>query len=182
MRAHARVAVDRLRSLWLSACRRSGPAGRPAARWRSPARPACMFSRSKSPTPRPQREKGLMFRKKLPDGQGMLFDFKREQDVVVLDAEHLYSARHDLHPRRRTHPAHRREHRAAVDPAHPLGRAGAGGAGSDRGNRPQARHRARRPGGLIRSSDGTEGFAARLLACAGACIPAPNPSGRSAAR
>jgi uncharacterized protein len=29
----------------------------------------------------PQREKGLMFRKNLPDGQGMLFDFKREQDV-----------------------------------------------------------------------------------------------------
>jgi len=28
-----------------------------------------------------QREKGLMFRKNLPDGQGMLFDFKREQDV-----------------------------------------------------------------------------------------------------
>jgi uncharacterized membrane protein (UPF0127 family) len=29
-----------------------------------------------------QREKGLMFRKNLPDGQGMLFDFKREQDVA----------------------------------------------------------------------------------------------------
>jgi hypothetical protein len=28
-----------------------------------------------------QREKGLMYRKNLPDGQGMLFDFKREQDV-----------------------------------------------------------------------------------------------------
>ena len=28
------------------------------------------------------REKGLMFRKKLPEGQGMLFDFKREQDVA----------------------------------------------------------------------------------------------------
>ena len=27
------------------------------------------------------REKGLMFRKKLPDGQGMLFDFHQEQDV-----------------------------------------------------------------------------------------------------
>ncbi len=29
----------------------------------------------------PAREKGLMFRKSLPDGQGMLFDFHREQDV-----------------------------------------------------------------------------------------------------
>ena len=28
------------------------------------------------------RQKGLMFRKKLPEGQGMLFDFKREQDVA----------------------------------------------------------------------------------------------------
>jgi len=27
------------------------------------------------------REKGLMFRKSLPDGQGMLFNFHREQDV-----------------------------------------------------------------------------------------------------
>jgi uncharacterized protein len=29
----------------------------------------------------PAREKGLMFRKTLPDGQGMLFDFRREQEV-----------------------------------------------------------------------------------------------------
>jgi uncharacterized membrane protein (UPF0127 family) len=29
----------------------------------------------------PAREKGLMFRKQLPDGQGMLFDFHREQEV-----------------------------------------------------------------------------------------------------
>jgi uncharacterized membrane protein (UPF0127 family) len=28
-----------------------------------------------------EREKGLMFRKELPEGQGMLFDFHREQDV-----------------------------------------------------------------------------------------------------
>jgi uncharacterized membrane protein (UPF0127 family) len=27
------------------------------------------------------RARGLMFRKELPEGQGMLFDFKREQDV-----------------------------------------------------------------------------------------------------
>jgi uncharacterized protein len=27
------------------------------------------------------REKGLMFRKKLPEGEGMLFDFHREQEV-----------------------------------------------------------------------------------------------------
>jgi uncharacterized protein len=28
-----------------------------------------------------ERERGLMFRKSLPEGQGMLFDFKREQPV-----------------------------------------------------------------------------------------------------
>jgi uncharacterized membrane protein (UPF0127 family) len=30
----------------------------------------------------PAREKGLMFRKELPDGRGMLFDFHQEQDVA----------------------------------------------------------------------------------------------------
>ncbi|HEY1473927.1 MAG TPA: DUF192 domain-containing protein [Pseudolabrys sp.] len=29
----------------------------------------------------PEREKGLMFRKELPEGRGMLFDFKRDQEV-----------------------------------------------------------------------------------------------------
>src|SRR5512146_981422 len=28
-----------------------------------------------------EREKGLMFRKELPEGRGMLFDFHREQEV-----------------------------------------------------------------------------------------------------
>ena len=30
-----------------------------------------------------EREKGLMFRKSLPDGQGMLFDFDRDQEVAM---------------------------------------------------------------------------------------------------
>ena len=30
-----------------------------------------------------EREQGLMFRKQLPEGQGMLFDFKGEQDVAM---------------------------------------------------------------------------------------------------
>ncbi len=29
------------------------------------------------------RAKGLMFRRELPEGQGMLFDFQREQDVAM---------------------------------------------------------------------------------------------------
>ena len=30
-----------------------------------------------------ERAKGLMFRKELPEGRGMLFDFQREQDVAL---------------------------------------------------------------------------------------------------
>ena len=30
-----------------------------------------------------EREKGLMFRKHLPDGQGMLFDFQSEQNIAM---------------------------------------------------------------------------------------------------
>jgi uncharacterized membrane protein (UPF0127 family) len=30
-----------------------------------------------------ERARGLMFRKELPEGQGMLFDFKRDQDVLM---------------------------------------------------------------------------------------------------
>lgn len=30
-----------------------------------------------------QRSKGLMYRKELPEGQGMLFDFERDQDVAM---------------------------------------------------------------------------------------------------
>jgi uncharacterized membrane protein (UPF0127 family) len=30
-----------------------------------------------------ERQKGLMFRKELPEGRGMLFDFKRDQDVSM---------------------------------------------------------------------------------------------------
>jgi uncharacterized membrane protein (UPF0127 family) len=30
-----------------------------------------------------ERERGLMFRKQLPEGRGMLFDFKREQEVPM---------------------------------------------------------------------------------------------------
>jgi uncharacterized protein len=30
-----------------------------------------------------ERERGLMFRKQLPEGQGMLFDFKQEQEVSM---------------------------------------------------------------------------------------------------
>jgi uncharacterized protein len=41
-----------------------------------------VFSVTLAETP-VQREKGLMFVKHLPDGQGMLFDFKSEQDIAM---------------------------------------------------------------------------------------------------
>jgi hypothetical protein len=41
-----------------------------------------VFSVALAKTPA-EREKGLMFVKHLPDGQGMLFDFKSEQDVAM---------------------------------------------------------------------------------------------------
>jgi len=41
-----------------------------------------VFSVAIAKTPA-EREKGLMFVKHLPDGQGMLFDFKSEQDVAM---------------------------------------------------------------------------------------------------
>ena len=38
-----------------------------------------------------------MFRRELPEGRGMLFDFKQDSRSS-LDEEHLHLARHDLHP------------------------------------------------------------------------------------
>ena len=48
-----------------------------------------------------ERERGLMFRRSVPEGTGMLFDFKRDQDVSFWMREHLCVARHDLYSRRR---------------------------------------------------------------------------------
>ena len=39
-----------------------------------------------------------MFRKELPEGRGMLFDFEQRPAGRLLDAQHLHPARHDLHP------------------------------------------------------------------------------------
>ena len=93
-----------------------------------------------------ERAKGLMYRKELPEGQGMLFDFHREQEVgfwmqntyIPLDMIFIRGDGRILRIAENTEPL--------SDAADPLRRAGAGGAGSDRRHRPQARHRARRPG------------------------------------
>ncbi len=72
------------------------------------------------------RAKGLMFRKELPEGQGMLFDFKSDQDVafwmentyISLDMIFIRGDGRIL--------TDCREHHAAVDPADPVRRPGAG--------------------------------------------------------
>ena len=94
-----------------------------------------------------ERSRGLMFRKELPEGHGMLFDFERDQPVAFWMHNTYISLDMIFIARRRTHPAHCRKHRAAVGPSHPLRRPGAGRARSDRRHRAQARHRAGRPCG-----------------------------------
>ena len=54
-------------------------------------RTGCMCSRSSSRRPTEARMRGLMFRKELPEGHGMLFDFKQRQPRVDVDEEHLHS-------------------------------------------------------------------------------------------
>ena len=67
-----RIACRRLRHARRCWRRRRRP-GRPPSR--SSANPACTPSRSSLRPTMPERERGLMFRKELPEGQGMLFDF-----------------------------------------------------------------------------------------------------------
>ena len=123
-----------------------------------------------------EQAKGLMFRRKLPEGQGMLFDFHREQPSSVLDEEHLRSARYDLHPRRRSDPADRREYGAALGGARAVGRSGARGARSGRRHRPEARHSRPatrgRPHPIFKRAERIESADRRLLAKSEACIEA----------
>jgi len=50
-----------------------------------------------------EKTTGLMYRKELPDGKGMLFDFSPEQQVSMWMKKHLHFARHDLHSGRWAH-------------------------------------------------------------------------------
>ena len=59
-----------------------GRPGRPASRrWRSPAKTGVHVFSVEVADNDAERAKGLMYRKELPEGRGMLFDFHREQDV-----------------------------------------------------------------------------------------------------
>jgi uncharacterized membrane protein (UPF0127 family) len=64
--------MDRLHSFWIARRSRPGPAGSKTG--------VHMFSVEVAENDA-DREKGLMFRKELPDGKGMLFDFHSEQEV-----------------------------------------------------------------------------------------------------
>ena len=98
----------------------------------------------------PSAPKGLMYRKELPEGSGMLFDFQREQDVafwmqntyIPLDMIFIRADGRIQRIAENTEPLSH-EHRA-------LQRPGPGRAGGHCRHRAQARHRARRPG---RASD-----------------------------
>ena len=83
----SRIGFARLRRACSSAsapcCRfGAGAGGRQPTRSRSSALRASTPFRVELATTDAEREKGLMFRKELPEGQGMLFDFQRDQPVA----------------------------------------------------------------------------------------------------
>ncbi len=92
-----------------------------------------VFAVEMASTPEEQA-KGLMFRRQLPEGQGMLFDFHREQPTsfwmkntyIPLDMIFIRGDGRD--------PADRGEHGAALGDARSLRRTGARGARGDRRN------------------------------------------------
>ena len=114
-----------------------------------------------------EQAKGLMFRRELPEGQGMLFDFHRDAAGGVLDEEYLHSTRYDLHPWRRSDSADRRAYGPAFGGARKIGRSSTRGARSGRGHGPEARHCARRS---RRASHLQRQVSDRLLVKSKACI------------
>jgi len=108
-------------------------------------RTACRFSSVEMATTEQEKETGLMYRKELPDGKGMLFRFLAGAAGVDVDEKYLHSARHDLHPGRRPDPADCGKYGAAIDQDHPVGGAGEGvleviaGTAKSTGSRPRPR-------------------------------------------
>ena len=94
-----------------------------------------------------EKTTGLMYRKELPDGKGMLFDFSPEQQVsmwmkntyISLDMIFIRADGRILRIAENTEPLSTRIISSR--------RAGQGRAGGDRRHRAKIRHRARRPGG-----------------------------------
>ena len=94
-----------------------------------------------------EKTTGLMYRKELADGKGMLFDFSPEQQIsmwmkntyISLDMIFIRADGRILRIAENTEPH--------SDQDHFLGRARQGRAGGDRGHGAEIRHCARRPGG-----------------------------------
>jgi uncharacterized membrane protein (UPF0127 family) len=92
-----------------------------------------------------EKTTGLMYRKELADGKGMLFDFSPEQEVsmwmkntyISLDMIFIRADGRILRIAEK--------HRTHVDQDHPVQRPVQGRAGSDRRHRAEIRHQARRP-------------------------------------
>ena len=90
------------------------------------------------------RAQGLMYRRSLGPDRGMLFDFKRVEPVSMW-MQNTYVSLDMLFIRPDGTIARvAAEHRAALDPHHPVRRAGAGGARGRRRHRGPARHQGRR--------------------------------------
>ena len=77
------------------------------------AEAASTSSAWKSPQTDDERQKGLMFRKELPEGTRHAVRLQAGSGRLDVDAQYPHPARHALHQRRRHHPPHRREYRAA---------------------------------------------------------------------
>jgi Uncharacterized ACR, COG1430 len=112
-----------------------------------------------------EQAKGLMYRRELPEGQGMLFDFHREQPAAFW-MKNTYIPL-DIHPRRRSDSADRRTYGPAFGGARKIGRSSTRGARSGRGHGTEARHCARRS---RRASHLQRQVSDRLLVKSKACI------------
>ena len=111
-----------------------------------------------------EKQTGLMYRKELPDGKGMLFDFSPEQQIsmwmkntyISLDMIFIRADGRILRIAENTEPMSTQDHLVR--------RPGQGRAGGDRRHRAEIRHRARRPGGAPAVQAAAERPAGALLA------------------
>ena len=113
-----------------------------------------------------ERAQGLMYRKELPEGRGMLFDFEREQETAFW-MQNTYISLDMIFIRQDGRILRIAENTEPLRPRWCLGRSGEGRSGGNSRHRPQAGHYAGRPGG---ASDLQRALKRALLAFCGACI------------
>ena len=112
-----------------------------------------------------EKTTGLMYRKELADGKGMLFDFSPEQEVsmwmkntyISLDMIFIRADGRILRIAENTEPLSTK----IISSGGPA----KGRAGGDRRHRAEIRHRARRPGGASAVQRATEGPFGRRRPC-----------------